>query len=319
MDSQVQRSVFTTRDPAEGIAVLDEVFAIRGVRRSPEGAFDMRLAATGIGPVAYERVRLKGSSCTGRTDGAGVLRVCHVTAGALSATSAGDRFPRTGPFLFPQRSFTSWWDELEAVTVALDPAAVEEHARRLLGDESFRLAFAGIRPVSPAMARYWLATVSHLSRDLLPDERAMSSPLIRSEVARSLTTALLHTLPGSFLTRDSSPAGQSRPAPAGVRRAVAFIEEHVGDDIGPAEIAAAARMSVRGLQAAFRRELDTTPTACLRAARLDAVHHDLLAADPVAGATVEAVAVRWGFTHRGRFAAAYRERYGQAPATTLRS
>lgn len=110
-----------------------------------------------------------------------------------------------------------------------------------------------------------------------------------------------------------------RPAPDGVRRAVAFIEEHVGDDIGPAEIAAAARMSVRGLQAAFRRELDTTPTACLRAARLDAVHHDLLAADPVAGATVEAVAVRWGFTHRGRFAAAYRERYGQAPATTLRS
>ncbi|WP_424348421.1 helix-turn-helix domain-containing protein [Kocuria sp. CH-021] len=319
MDSQVRRSVFTTRDPAEGIAVLDEVFAIRGVRRSPEGAFDMRLAATGIGPVAYERVLLRGSSCAGRTDGADVLRVCHVTAGALSATSAGDRFPRTGPFLFPQRTFSSWWDELEAITVSLDPAAVEEHARQLLGDETFRLAFAGVRPVSPAMTRYWLGTVSHLTRDLLPDERAMSSPLLRAEAARSLTTALLHTFPGSFLTRGEAPAGQSRPAPAGVRRAVAFIEEHVGADVGPAEIAAAARMSVRGLQAAFRRELDTTPTAYLRGARLDAVHHELLAADPAAGATVEAAAAHWGFSHRGRFAAAYRQRYGQAPATTLRS
>ncbi|MFC6258767.1 hypothetical protein ACFP5Z_17115 [Kocuria oceani] len=30
------------------------------------------------------------------------------------------------------------------------------------------------------------------------------------------------------------------------------------------------------------------------------------------------VAGRWGFTHRGRFAAAYRERFGENPAATLR-
>lgn len=319
MDSAVQRSVFTTRNPAEGLAVLDEVFALRGVRRSTSGAFDMGLASTGIGPVAYERVRLRGSSCTGTTEGDGVLRVCHVTAGVLSATSAGDRFPRTGPFLFPQRTFSTWWEDLEAVTVSLDPASVEEQARRLLGDDAFRLTFAGIRPATPAMTQYWLATVAHLGRDLLPDDHALSNPLIRSEITRSLTTALLHTFPGSFLERAEAVAGQSRPAPAGVRRAVAFIEEHVDADIGPADIAVAARMSVRGLQAAFRRELDTTPTAYLRAARLDAVHRELVAADPTTGTTVEAVAARWGFTHRGRFAAAYRDRHGQAPATTLRS
>ncbi|MFI7581034.1 helix-turn-helix domain-containing protein [Kocuria sp. M1N1S27] len=319
MDSQVRRSVFTTRDPAEGLAVLDEVFSLRGVRRSPHGAFDMGLATTGVGSLTYDRVRLRGSSCAGRTDGAGVLRVCHVTAGALTATSGGDRFPRTGPFLFPQRTFTTWWEDLEAITVALDPAAVEDHARRLLGDDAFRLTFSGTRPATPAMTQYWLGTVSHLGRDLLPDDHAMSNPLIRSELIRSLTTVLLHTFPGSFLERTEAPAGQARPAPVGVRRAVAYIDAHVDADIGPADIAAAARMSVRGLQAAFRRELDTTPTAYLRAARLDAVHRELLAADPTTGSTVEAVAARWGFTHRGRFAAAYRDRYGQAPATTLRS
>ncbi|MFC4904264.1 MULTISPECIES: AraC family transcriptional regulator [Kocuria] len=319
MNCQVRRSVFSTRDPAEGVAVLDEVFAIRDVRRDRDGRFSMDLSETAVGPVSYERVRLMGSSTTGRTDGAGVLRVCHVTQGAVSAVSAGDRFPRTGPFLFPQRTYTSWWEDIEAMTVAVDPAAAEAHARGLLGDETFRLAFAGSRPVSAAMSRYWLGTVAHLGRNLLADDEALTSPLLRAELTRSLTTALLHTFPGSFLDRSQALPGQSRAAPAGLRRAVAYIDEHVDADIGLAEIAAAAGMSVRGLQAAFRRELDTTPTAHLRAARLDAAHRDLVAADPSTGATVEVVAARWGFTHRGRFAAAYRDRYGRSPAVTLRT
>ncbi|MEX5302817.1 helix-turn-helix domain-containing protein [Kocuria sabuli] len=54
-----------------------------------------------------------------------------------------------------------------------------------------------------------------------------------------------------------------------------------------------------------------------RAGRLEAAHADLLAADPTTGSTVAEVAARWGFAHQGRFAAAYRPRYGQAPSTTL--
>ncbi|MFI7481151.1 helix-turn-helix domain-containing protein [Kocuria sp. M1R5S2] len=318
MNAPVQRSVFSTHDPDEGLAVLDDVFAVRGVRRDPEDGFAMRLGATRLGPLTHERVRLAGSSAAGRTDGAGVLRVCHVIGGVLRATSPGDRYPRTGPFLFPQRTFTSWWEDLETVTVSVDPAAVEERARSLLGDDGFRLVFTGIHPVSPAVGRYWLGTVSHLGRDLLPDDQALENPLIRAEIARSLTTILLHAFPNSFLDRAHDAPGPSRRTPAGLRRAVAFIDEHVAEDIGTAEIAAAAGMSVRGLQAAFRRELDTTPTARLREARLDAAHRELEASDPAAGATVEAIAARWGFAHRGRFAAAYRARHGRGPATTLR-
>jgi AraC-like DNA-binding protein len=57
--------------------------------------------------------------------------------------------------------------------------------------------------------------------------------------------------------------------------------------------------------------------AHLREVRLARVREDLLAADP-ARVTVTAVAARWGFPHQGRFAAAYRDRYGQAPSATLR-
>jgi len=40
--------------------------------------------------------------------------------------------------------------------------------------------------------------------------------------------------------------------------------------------------------------------------------------DP-ARVTVSAVAHRWGFAHLGRFASAYRARFGESPSVTLRS
>ncbi|MFF0943036.1 AraC family transcriptional regulator [Kocuria sp. CPCC 205300] len=319
MEQQMHRTAFTTRDPAEGLAVLDKVFAVREVRRSPCGDFRMALSSAGTGPLRHEHLRLGGSSAAGSTDGTGVVRVGHVRNGVLTATSRGDRFARRGPFLFPGRPFSSRWEDLDLVTVSLDRSAVEAHARRLLADERFRLEFTGDRPISSAMARYWTATVGHLGRDLLPHEELMRAPLIRAEAVRCLTTALLQTFPSSFLERSRADADGSSAGASGVRRAVAFIEVHLEEDIGLAEIATAARMSPRGLQTAFRRELGTTPMGRLRDARLDAVHRALLAADPGTGVTVETVMARWGFVHRGRFAAAYRERHGQNPGTTLRA
>jgi AraC-like DNA-binding protein len=46
-------------------------------------------------------------------------------------------------------------------------------------------------------------------------------------------------------------------------------------------------------------------------------HEDLLAADPRSATAIE-IAARWGFAHYGRFAATYRERFGQSPGRTLR-
>lgn len=62
------------------------------------------------------------------------------------------------------------------------------------------------------------------------------------------------------------------------------------------------------------------PMAYLRQVRLQRADADLRAAADAAvgaGRGVAAIASRWGFTNFGRFAAAYRARYGRTPSETL--
>lgn len=104
--------------------------------------------------------------------------------------------------------------------------------------------------------------------------------------------------------------------PASVHRTVRFVDEHGHEAISVGDMADAASLSVRGLQAVLRRHLDLTPLELLRCTRLARVRQDL--EHPGPGATVASIAGLRGFTHLGRFAADYRARYGEKPSVTLR-
>lgn len=101
-----------------------------------------------------------------------------------------------------------------------------------------------------------------------------------------------------------------------LRRTIAFIDENAHTGITTADIAGAAFVTIRAVQLAFRRHMDTTPMSYLRRVRIDHAHRDLLAADP-GHKSVTAIAYRWGFSSPSRFAAAYRQAYGVTPAQTL--
>lgn len=151
-------------------------------------------------------------------------------------------------------------------------------------------------------------------------DAALSSRIVVGQAIQYLVAALLDTFP-IVTQRRTHPLrgvtlepGQSRA----VRRAVLFIEESADQPIGTPDIAAATGLSVRALQAAFRRELDLTPMQYVRRVRLDRCHQDLLDADPTEGVTVGQIAHRYGILQLGRFAREYREAYGELPRTTLR-
>lgn len=102
-------------------------------------------------------------------------------------------------------------------------------------------------------------------------------------------------------------------------RAIDFIMAHASDRLTVADIANAACVSPRTLEAAFRRRYDQSPLAYVRGVQLDRVHDVLrLAHLRQRGAQVTEVAMENGFTHMGRFAGYYKKRFGCTPTQTLK-
>ncbi len=154
---------------------------------------------------------------------------------------------------------------------------------------------------------------------LMQEELAGPLPFAGSEIAsRSFADLLLYTL--LHAAQHSHSRHLLRPTPTAtpgiIRRAEDFIRAHLEAPIALHDIAQAAGCSVRSLQIGFRRFRDTTPLAAIRQARLAAARDALAQAG--AGDTVTTIALRFGFTHPGRFAAAYRAAFGEAPQATRR-
>jgi AraC-like DNA-binding protein len=205
--------------------------------------------------------------------------------------------------------------DVRAQTVMLDLAVLAQVATTAPTRAAGPIRFTGYQPVSPAAAEHWRHTVSYL-REVLVNTEAAAQPLIRGNAARLLAATALTTFPNTAVA-DPSARDRADATNATARRAVAFIEQHAHADISLVDIAAAAHVSIRALQLAFRRHLDTTPMAYLRAVRVDRVHHELLAADPGHGVTVTEIAARWGFHNHSRFTNRYRYTYGVYPRHTL--
>lgn len=104
--------------------------------------------------------------------------------------------------------------------------------------------------------------------------------------------------------------------PRHVRRAEEFIRAHADRPITLLDIAEAAGVAPRTLQLGYRTVLGISPVRSLTRERLRRIRYELIAGEGTASVTD--VALRWGFTHLGRFAADYRREFGERPSETVR-
>ena len=181
-------------------------------------------------------------------------------------------------------------------------------------DSAEPVRLGGHRPVSQAANRQLTAVITHLQR--VATDPAANSPLLAATSADYLAATVLATMPTTAATADTA-TDRHDAHPETVRRAVAYLESHVHEDVTITQVAAAAFVTPRALQLAFRRHLGTTPLRYLRRLRLAGAHDDLCAAVAGDGQTVATIAYRWGFAHPGRFASAYRRHYGRPPSEVL--
>jgi AraC-like DNA-binding protein len=274
---------------------------------SGDGCTSLRMASRTLGPVRFDRLN---GRIGFEADGEPVEDYIFgsLRSGRLRYRSDGeDRFLTSGDsFLsvLPGSPFTARTEDPQASTVVLGQAVVDE----VVDD----VRFTGCLPVSPHAAAAWRSTCDFLQDEVLPAFE--DNALVVGNATRLLVSVALATFPNSTLVGPK--ASDRRDAhPLTVRRAVAFIEDNAARDVTAADIARAARVSIRAIQLAFRRHLDVTPMAYLRQVRLSFAHDDLQAAN----GSVTAIAARWGYARPSVFAAHYRAAYGVSPSQTLRS
>jgi AraC-like DNA-binding protein len=140
-----------------------------------------------------------------------------------------------------------------------------------------------------------------------------SDDAVRAETARYAARVLLDTFPH---TSRRLPDEVLAPRNVSLRQAVEYVHGRAHEPITPSGVAKHAGLTPRGLQQAFSRHLDTTPSEYLRAVRLDRVREELVEGSPET-VTVAEVAKRWAFAHLGRFSASYVQRFDEYPRETL--
>ncbi|GAA3455470.1 AraC family transcriptional regulator [Dactylosporangium matsuzakiense] len=247
------------------------------------------------------------------------LTMGRVLGGSFSYRCGSERCDNEPGDIFllarPDDPYQSVNIDVDLEFAVIDPPLLAQVADAGPGRPAAAFRFTGFHPISAQAARLWVTTYDYI-RDNVAGTAAAREPLLAGNAARLLMATALATFPSNVIA-DPSIEDRRDAHPVTLRRAVAFIDSNAHRDVSPGDVAAAAHVTIRTLQLAFRRHLDTTPGAYLRRVRLEHAHRDLLAGDP-AHTTVGAVAARWGFASHSRFTAHYHAAYGQAPSETLR-
>jgi transcriptional regulator GlxA family with amidase domain len=109
--------------------------------------------------------------------------------------------------------------------------------------------------------------------------------------------------------------GAAAVVPGGVKRAIDFMHANLGREVTIADLVTVANVASRTLFKHFKDFTGVSPMRYLRERRLDRAREEL---ERAGEASVSGVAMRCGFGHLGRFAGAYRRRFGESPSTTAR-
>lgn len=274
--------------------------------READSAFSLHQRTLGDDRLRLTRLRTTGF-LHAHVDVSGYVAVGRVASGGVRAVSNDSPLDVSAPFLLTPGSAETWSSTADAEAIGLDLAALGAFSGR---DLSSAGRFPHRGALTSDLQDHWEATIAHVSR-IFDDETLLRNDLIRQAAVDAVFAATVSTFGINAET------GESSGGSAAVTRATDFIDDHLGEPLSVADIAAAARLSVRGLQSAFQRTLGVTPASYVRAARLVAVNRDLTSADAEA-ITVAEIARRWGFAHLPRFAQHYRAEFGELPHETLR-
>jgi AraC-like DNA-binding protein len=319
----VRQSESRTHDLDEGITATRAAFG-DGVEIAPpeRGGTEVAIRYLHTPDLTSIRWRMSGAATGSRShddeERAIVLTGVVVNGGLSLRTGGRDGIDVTRPFLYPD-FVESKVDAPDLANLAVAQEVVDAQARTMALDDRHRVRFIGTAPVTPALDRIWRNTMAYTNRVMgeLVDQPAAG--LAATGLVELVVTQLLHVFPNTALEVEvehgPGAAGQGTRA---MRRALTYIDDNLDQAFSLAELAEASGLSLRGLHAAFQREMETTPRRFIRRSRLSAARADLRREDETTS-DVPAIAMRWGFANVALFSRHYRDSFAEDPEDTLRA
>ena len=204
-------------------------------------------------------------------------------------------------------------DNFSNIALSFEPTVIRDHLRALVGVERVEFALEPEIDLRTGSGMYLqrLAHVIVAEIQCRPEQRSVPGGL--AGLREGFIHALLATqVRSSAFERPTLDVGERR-----VQELESYIQEHLDGELTLGELAAEVGVSVRAVQLAFRRYRGQSPAEFIRARRLERAAKLLRVGG--ASVTVLDVALDCGFSHTGRFARSYCERFGELPSETLRN
>lgn len=201
-------------------------------------------------------------------------------------------------------------NEYTALTV--DATAFADAVRDLAGYDLVLAAGKVLRPPQHVLARL-LSVIRSAIRVIETTPQVLSSP----QAAKALEQALLRTVIASLQHKDAGRDGiPSKLNAILAKRFEEAVEANLDRPLFSRELSSMVGVSERTLRRICQEQMGISPLRFLALRRLHLAHQALLRADRHS-ATVTEIAMEFGIWELGRFAVAYKSRFGESPSTTL--
>lgn len=164
---------------------------------------------------------------------------------------------------------------------------------------------------SQANGQYFLQLFQQLLHAIQEEYHPLKHPLALQQFELNLYNALLYGQAHTYQSQLLEVPNQ-QISPHFIKITQDYIHSHLHENLSIELLAQHANVSVRSLFLGFQKYLNTTPMQYLKDLRFKNVHAEL----SKSGQSITEVALKWGFTHLGRFSQEYKKRYGYTPSET---
>lgn len=224
---------------------------------------------------------------------------------------------RAASLLSPTIPTRMMWSDCAQAILLLDRRMVEQRAAALSGRTADTVEFDPVIDLDAPSGRGLqasLAGLMNLAERFGPSGRL--SPVAMADWRELLLDHLLNGQRHGLSDAIRTFSGQAERLPRALRAARDHLADHAGEPLDLGELACVSGIGIRALQLGFRRHFGVSISEMLLDMRLASLHARLAQAAP--DASITDIAFDLGFTHLGRMAGAYREKFGETPSATLR-